>query len=516
MRQFKLLLIIIIFHNIQIFAQQGSFITVLDSAGFISPFAVMQTNDDGWIVGAGTAENFNNRYVAIKLDNNGDIEWETLINNPEKQCFGYNLCINNGNGYVMAGQSYEYAEGASNPYHFNGGIMLLNNSGDSIWSGSYGAAPSQGQEGSFNEELFTVCLTTSNNIAAAGYSHSYSNNNKDAPWIVCIDQDGNKLWDYTYQDHAYGGYFFGICAADNGGVIAVGSITDPDKVIFSTATSIIVKLDSSGEPVWDKHWRHNGLPTMIRSVKKMNNGNYVIAGIAHRCLVDTVDCSLSPTIAVISEDGDVLWSKIFAYDSDQRGSIIYGLDITANDEILIAGSIDFYDAYDGQDWAFGSLIKTDKYGNLIWDRLYGDNNHMCQFMSVCHNSNDNSISMPCLYQYRSSDSIQNTILFVKTDSSGNSTLPVNTGYTLYTINEVNDKKEDPGIVVYPNPAGEYIVVGLSPALAGQDIEIVDMAGICVYKGKPGASGNIINTEELSPGLYIIRFSQNKYSKFIKY
>jgi hypothetical protein len=66
------------------------------------------------------------------------------------------------------------------------------------------------------------------------------------------------------------------------------------------------------------------------------------------------------------------------------------------------------------------------------------------------------------------------------------------------------------LLVYPNPAGEMITLGL-PAATEAMIKIYSNTGATVYTGK--ANGNIIsiNIGKLSPGLYTVEVNQGSVS-----
>ncbi|MBN2779298.1 MAG: T9SS type A sorting domain-containing protein [Bacteroidales bacterium] len=495
------------------YGQENSFIYNLDTSGYITPMTVYQTHDGGWIIGGGTAENGDDKYVAIKLDANGELEWQTMYNNWKNQ--GYHLCINNDSSYVLVSKSLDYVEEAAEQFHFNGGIMRLDQLGNVIWSKSYGGAPGQGEYGyNFDDKLYNVCVTTGNKIVAVGLSNSYSQiGGNEMPWIICTDQEGNQLWDYYYETPEYWGMFPGVCPTDDGGIIAAGFFVDPDddniSILYNRA--LIVKLNENGEVVWEKLWRRNGLPTLIRSITPMNDGNYAICGAAYRCLGDGYDCSPSPIIAVIDDNGEVLWSKTFAYHPIMIESWARDIEVTPDDDIIITGSFNFPTVYNEMSWAFAFIIKVYKTGNILWDKLFGNEEFMSTFFSVCYNKTDSSYST--VGRIQPMDKLPAYPIFLKTDSLGNSELPLNSNYILNSISKAgfNDY-----FAIYPNPARDYIIIELSGNERNTVVTIFDLFGKEIINTNLNSEHNTIDVSMLKPGVYLVKTQSGLRSKFIKH
>jgi hypothetical protein len=512
MKKITFIILAIFYFNALLYSQQDTFMVTLDTMSFIDAFKVLQTYDGGWIIGGGTSENFDDRYVAIKLNADGDTIWKTMTHEDGIGCRGNNLCINFDSSYVLVGRSNEYANGALDPYHVNGGIIRLNKNGEKIWSKSYGGAPGPNEYAyDFEDELVDVCVTNENKIVGVGFSTSYpAELNFQVPWIVCVDQDGNQLWDYFYRTSGdLYGLFVGVSPTSDGGVIAVGHIIDPDKMVcFYNA--VMVKVSSDGDVVWEKTWRRNGFPSLFRSIKPMNNGNYAICGAAYRCMSDTYECLPAPLITVINDDGEVQWSKLFVYQTDLIDSWARDICVTPDDDLIITGAFSFPEVYNGQSWGFGFVIKTDDEGNIIWDRLLGNQDFMSSFNSICYNYVDSSFSM--VGDLHPSDTTFDYTIFIKTDSLGISTLPLNTNFILNFI-ENNLILHD--LKIYPNPVEDILTIELPSDLDYSDIMIYNIYGQKQTQVKINNTLSILNVAELKTGLYIIKTKSGLQAKFIK-
>ena len=71
------------------------------------------------------------------------------------------------------------------------------------------------------------------------------------------------------------------------------------------------------------------------------------------------------------------------------------------------------------------------------------------------------------------------------------------------------------IRLYPNPALNVLNVNINPDLINQAYSIIDGLGRVVLNGKLNDVENTINVEQLSKGIYYLKLSNNKSSKFIK-
>jgi hypothetical protein len=71
------------------------------------------------------------------------------------------------------------------------------------------------------------------------------------------------------------------------------------------------------------------------------------------------------------------------------------------------------------------------------------------------------------------------------------------------------------ISLYPNPVVSVLNVNINSNLIDQPYAIIDGLGRVVLKGKLNEVKSTINVEQLSKGIYYIKLSDNKSSKFIK-
>jgi Leucine-rich repeat (LRR) protein len=140
--------------------------------------SIQQTKDGGYII-AGYTESFGtggrNVYI-IKLDENGEKEWEKIYNiNYLDEAFS--IMQTADGGYIVAGYTYSFGEGGSDVY-----IIKLKENGSKVWEKIYG--------GNDHDGASSVQQTTDGGYIVAGGTSSFGAGKSDV-YVIKIDKDGN-------------------------------------------------------------------------------------------------------------------------------------------------------------------------------------------------------------------------------------------------------------------------------------------------------------------------------------
>ncbi len=196
---------------------------------------VIQTSDNGFLILAETNSfGAGNRDLwLIKTDENGDSTWSKLFGGTQDDA-GLDLIKTNDGGYLIAGYTHSYTNGASDVWllkfnasfekqwdkHYGGieynrarhvlqnendifyiigengisqtrdlMIMKVNANGDSLWNKSY-----NGIEEDWGGKAF---INSNNNLVISAFSRVYDTDNYDI-WLVLANTDGDTLKTQTY------------------------------------------------------------------------------------------------------------------------------------------------------------------------------------------------------------------------------------------------------------------------------------------------------------------------------
>ncbi|MBU1921396.1 hypothetical protein KKG66_11155, partial [bacterium] len=134
-------------------------------------------------------------------------------------------------GYLLAGTTNSYGEGASDFW-----IVKTDESGDSLWSRTYGSQASE----SCNDAI----QTSDGGSVLAGTVHE--NLNPDV-WVVKTNGVGDSLWSWRFdgggEDHCDG-----VIQANNGDYVIAGrtQISEYDTDL------LLVKMDTDGDSIWSR------------------------------------------------------------------------------------------------------------------------------------------------------------------------------------------------------------------------------------------------------------------------
>lgn len=148
----------------------------------------------------------------------------------------------------------------------------------------------------------------------------------------------------------------------------------------------IKKFDKEGNEdqlKWNKIFGYNNSNDYVKAIALDSQNNVYIAGIGENL---KFNFSYSDWwIIKLDENGNKLWEKVI--DGNKKDDYINAISIDLNDNIYVVGSGDFLkDDLSYADWW---IIKFNKDGNILWEKVF-DGNHGCDYAnSVAIDSNNN-------------------------------------------------------------------------------------------------------------------------------
>jgi PKD repeat protein len=198
-----------------------------------SAYEVISTDDGGYLIAGNTTDSSDNSDVfVVKVDQDGDIEWQNQVGGRIDDHASTAVQAHDG-GYIVAGYKSMVGSGGNGLW-----IIKFDKGGDKLWQTSYGD--------SIDDRALDIVATNDGEYAIAGYTETVGNNQRDA-WLMKINDRGVLKWNETYASE---GYDYTEAAAlvqtNDGGYALAGQTYD----IPDFADAFVVKTDDEGDVQW--------------------------------------------------------------------------------------------------------------------------------------------------------------------------------------------------------------------------------------------------------------------------
>jgi hypothetical protein len=179
-------------------------------------------------------------------------------------------------------------------------------------------------------------------------------------WLVKTDEHGNVEWNKTYGG-THGDTAHSLVATSDGGYAIAGTLTSEDVVQFD---AWLVKVDAYGNMEWNKTYGKFGVEDydFFYSVIETSDGGFALAGSTYFMgLADGKWIEEDKNFWLVKTDafGNMIWEKTYG---GARDDVVCSVVEASDGGYALAGS------KNGDFW----LVKTDQYGNVEWDKLYGE------------------------------------------------------------------------------------------------------------------------------------------------
>lgn len=257
---------------------------------------VIQTKEGGYVAcGCSRSKNgfignilIDDDYWIVKLDINGDIEWQKYYGGNDNEA-AYDIIQTNDGGYIVAGHTFSKdGDVSGNKGLQNYWIVKLDSNGDLEWEKCFG--------GTDYDYARSIIQTNDGGYIVAGSAHSYDG---DIPenyatfdcWIIKLDRNGNIEWNKCYGGNAVD-YAEKIIQTSDGGYAVAGSSFSTDiegSENKGFMDCLVIKLDESGNIEWQRcygteQWDYG------HSIIETSDGGYAVTGYNNSgWLVVTID-----------------------------------------------------------------------------------------------------------------------------------------------------------------------------------------------------------------------------------
>ena len=302
---------------------------------------LIQTSDGGhlitgatWSYGAGFFDVW-----LIKTDEYGNELWNKTYGGMEED--GGHCVVETLDGsYIITGYTRSFGNGLEDVW-----LIKTDEYGNELWNKTYGGK---------NVEWGKCVMEVHDGYIIVGTTYSYGTGEKDV-WLIKTDEYGNEIWNKTFggESAEYGN---SIIKSDDGGYVIVGNTISYGAGFFDI---YLLKTDEYGNEIWNKTFGGSDADRG-EDVIQTKDGGYIIAGEAtlHGAAWD--DAILIKT----DENGNMKWNKSYGGKNQDSGRSVIPTD---DGGFLIGGTTASYGAgvFDAR------LIKTDEYGNEIWNKTFG-------------------------------------------------------------------------------------------------------------------------------------------------
>lgn len=401
----------------------------------------------------------------VKLNKIGNIEWEKVLGDSAN--INYCMAVSEdpyGNIYVPYG--------ANSQQH----LVKMNSSGIILWEKKYSSNILFFAGITFVDEYKNLMLVGQNEVSTI-YTSS----------LTKLDSGGNLIWNKAYYDtipslYAYSSYSNCYLFTENFYLLCGNRGID----------GFVIKTDTSGNRIWTKTFTQS---QYIMSIQKNSENTFIATGLGQ---------NFGTYCLKFDGNGDTIWTKNFGLDSANYYG--YSKIVRTYSGNFVIGT------------ALGTRIGImDSLGNInaVYRNSYPSNIEVAQWN--VNSTSDSGLVLTGYYAIFSKGRNNNTLItdaiIFKVDKYGNMV-------SIKNYNEIISENFE--INTFPNPFN--LSFKLSFNLTGTSkvkVELFDLSGKKVreIENKSLSIGNhqyLINTPELSSGIYFIRLTINSkvYSRKI--
>lgn len=293
--------------------------------------SIQQTSDGGYIVAGWTFSNDGDvsgkhgwaDYWVVKLDENGNIEWEKTLGGS-KNDFAYSIQQTSDGGYIVVGHTLSSDGDVIG--HISGWdiwLVKLDKDGNILWQKIFSSTD--------YDYGYSVQQTTDDGYIVAGRLWPYA-------WVGKFDNTGKYIWGKRHFDESkHGATAYAVQQTEDGGYIVAGRAlsNQTDEHGYHPSDFLVVKFDSKGNIIWKKTYGGTSYEEAY-SIQQTTNGGYIVAGYTKS--EDGDICmkhgGTDAWIVKLDKDGNIVWQKALG---GSRNDEAYSVRQTSDGGYVVSG-----------------------------------------------------------------------------------------------------------------------------------------------------------------------------------
>ncbi len=339
------------------------------------------------ISGNKTQKSINNSYDfwVLKLSKAGVTQWAKTYGGSDRD-LQPTIMQTADSGYLLGGTSISPVSGSKTQNAINQSfdywVLKLDKAGNVLWNNTMGG---------IQLDKLNSFIETKGGYYICGSSNSTDSADKTEPnigsslwpdyWVVKLNKSGAILWDSTYGGKNRDELSATILTAD-GGILLAGTsysqraaLTQKSQDFYGNGDYWLLKIDTTGKYQWDRTIR-GGLSDYLTSIDTVSNIGFVLAGYSNSpaSFLKSDSCRGQMDYWVVRTDkfGNPLWNKTYGGSgSDYATTVKF-----RNSKIYVGGYSNSGISGDKTSANMGGMdfwtLTLDKFGSLVNQFSWGN------------------------------------------------------------------------------------------------------------------------------------------------
>ena len=389
-------------------------------------------------------------------------------------------CVPLDDGYVMVGPARDRLRG-----QFDNTVLRTDRSGNVIWWRFVGDTLR-------DDRMLNAIVDENGDLVITGFMSDSLN-----PWgfsdyqaaLTKLDETGNLIWERSYGVNSKYEVGRQLVQTPDSGYLVCGYSSGPFQ--GDDRDLMLIKTDRDGNHQWTKYYgiAHSGWGGAIC---KSLEGGYMVAG--YREVFVGTQQEYHAWLLKIDEDGNMEWEKFYSFEGTNNGFWRKILQLPDSSYVAIG-------------WVYGkgSIVKVDRFGEIIWQRGYTQGHVPVSFETAHYFYGMDTTSdggfIVCGSTLISSQTTQDGWL-LKLDEWGCDTPGCHIEDSTGTALPPGPPASGESITVWPNPNNGTFTLQL-PSDGEWQVQLFDLNGGLIEERRQERTAQW-NVSSVSKGMYLLR------------